>query len=86
MNLSNKDLAVMIRLAQDEMEHRGIYWLYSLSLADLTTRLQAELSQKQSRSTARRLDVQRDAMSDFDRDKIGYEDNDGTLGLRDRRG
>lgn len=39
-----------------------------------------------SRSTERRLDVQRDAMSDFDRDKIGHEDNDGTLGLRDRRG
>ena len=46
------------------------------------TRLRTEVS----RSTERRLDVQRDAMSDFDRDKIGHEDNDGTLGLRDRRG
>ncbi len=86
MNLSNKELAVMIRLVQDEMEHRGIYWMYSVQLSDLTTRLQTELSTKQSRSTERRLDVQREAMSDFDRDKIGYEDNDGTLGLRDRRG
>ncbi len=82
MNLNNKDLRVFQQLVMWEIESGMTTWRGEY-LQDIARRLQAELSR---RSTERRLDVQRDAMSDHDRDKIGYEDHDGTLGLTDRRG
>jgi len=45
--------------------------------------IERHISNAGSRSQERRLDVQRDQMSDFDRDKVGREDNEGTLRLRD---
>jgi len=86
MNLSDKDLGCYLQLVLWEIDGSMSTWRGEY-LQDLATRLQAEMSQRHpSSSTERRLDVQRDAMSDHDRDKIGYEDHDGTLGLRDRRG